>query len=177
MAKDNFFEEEEDLEEEKPGRDDSDKGKDPEKTPEKKGEEAPEKKGEGSANDDGVDWKAKYEAAEEAKKQSQYFDELLHFDPDLEGETLEEVHGGKDYRKLRELGLSPKRAYAALTAEDEKDNGGTPPPPSKRHIGATDFRSTHPKSRMDRDTRDMVDDVFGDSLSREEKEALWKRVK
>ena len=125
---------------------------------------------------DPIDWKAKYEAAEAEKLDQRYLDELLLLDDSLEGDTLEAVEGGKRYRELRGKGLSARVAYAALQEEiAEASPEKQPSQGGKNHVSATTMRGTSPRSRMDKTTRSIVDDVLGD-LSEEEKEDLYRRV-
>ena len=166
--KDTFFDDEDDLDE------DEEKGKTPKTPPAEKGEEKPTKK---PIEKDETDWKAKYEAAEAEKQNNQYLDELLRFDDNLEGATLDEIECGKRYRELRNLGLSPRSAYAALQEElsEASPAKAGKEASGKNHVAATTFRTTAPKSRMDRGTKAIVDDVL-DGLSDEEKETLYRRV-
>lgn len=168
MAKDeSFFD---DGEEETPAE---------EKKEEKKLAPAPKKDG-GEADtkpsDDGIDWKAKYEAAEAAKKDERYLGELMGFDDTLEGEKLSDIEVGEEYRKLREMGLTPKKAYAALMAERDEDVPAAVKDTGKGHVTATNFRGTKGAAKMDRETRRIAREIFGDNLTDAELEALYKRV-
>ncbi len=165
--KETFFDDEEDEE----GSED----KKPTKTTSgKTSEETPAKK----PTNDETDWKAKFEAAEAEKQDNQFLDELLRFDDTLEGNTLDEIENGKRYRELRKLGLSARTAYAALQEEIAEASPAktTKETSGKNHVAATSFRATTPKSRMDRSTRAIVDDLF-EGISDEEKEDLYRRVK
>ena len=171
MPKDSFFDDDDTVDEDGDDTQKEDKKSSPGKS--EKATDDPAK----ASDEDKVDWKAKYEAAEAEKEDNRYYDEMLRFDDTLEGETLDDLEGGKRYRELRKLGLSAKEAYAAVEASSEtspadkaKNSKG------KSHVNATDFRPTKPRSRMDRTTKTLVDDVFGDSLSADEKEELYKRV-
>lgn len=126
---------------------------------------------------DEPDWKAKYEAAEAEKLDNRYLDELLRMDDTLEGDTLDDIEGGKRYRELRGMGLSARTAYAALQEEIAETSSGNREKlnTGKQHVSATTFRSTSPKSRMDKSTKAIVDDVL-DGLSNEQKEELYRRV-
>ena len=170
MAKDTFFdEEEEDLE-------DDDKGNDGE------GEETPSadgKKGgeENKSPEDKENWKARFEALEAETKNKRYRDEMLRFNDTLVGDSIEDLEGGKRYRELRELGLSEKEAYGAVaTAFDTEDSTPKRNTTGKGHVGATDFRRSQPTSKMDRHTKAIVRDIFGDDMSDEELEALYRKV-
>lgn len=169
MPKDTFFDEEDE------NLDDDESPKDGgEKTPPAKEPKAEEK---GKEPEDKEDWKAKYEALEAEREDSRYYEEMLRFNDDLEGETLDDLEGGKRYRELRKLGLSSEEAYGAVKTAIEKTAPNTKRGANgKSHVSATDFRKTQPRSKMDRETRRIVDDALGDSLSEEEKENLYRRV-
>ncbi|MBO7740074.1 MAG: hypothetical protein J6S34_00965 [Clostridia bacterium] len=95
MPKDTFFDEEDD------NLDDDDSPKDGgEKTPPAKEPKAEEK---GKEPEDKEDWKAKYEALEAEREDSRYYKEMLRFNDKLEGDTLDDLEGGKRYRELRKL--------------------------------------------------------------------------
>lgn len=124
-----------------------------------------------------IDWKAKYEAAEAERLDQRYLDELLLLDDTLEGDSLEAVEGGKRYRELRSNGLSARAAFAALREEiaeassEHKNSTAS----GKNHVSATTFRATSPRSKMDRETRAMMQDIFPDKTE-EELENLYRRV-
>lgn len=172
MAKDTFFDdEEEDLDE------DGNKGNDGEgeKTPpaeEKKGGEEMNKSPEDKDN-----WKERFEALEAERKNERYRNEMLRFNDTLEGDNLDDLEGGKRYRELRELGLSEKEAYAAVaTAFDTEDSTTKRNTTGKGHVGATDFRRSQPTSKMDRMTKAIAREIFGDDVSDEELETLYRKV-
>lgn len=144
-------------------------------TPQKPKEETPPADSKEEADVDNVDWKAKYEAAEAEKANARYLDELLRMDDTLEGDTLDAVDGGKRYRELREHGLSPRAAYAALEAEIAEASPDNSDKATKSHVNATTFRKTTPRGKMDRATREIADDLFPD-LSEEEREKLFRTV-
>ncbi len=171
MPKDTFFEDEdEDLKE-----DPAEKGgEDGEKTPPAKEEKGAE---DNKAPEDKEDWKARFEALEAEREDSRYYKEMLRFNDELEGDTLDDLEGGKRYRELRKLGLSAKGAYAALKAEcEDSAPNAKREETGKSHVSATNFRRKQQTSKMDRETRRIVDDALGDSLSEEEKENLYRRV-
>lgn len=123
-------------------------------------------------------WKEKYEALERVRKDEEYLAELRRMDADIDADTdtLGKYEGGDVYRKYREMGLSAKAAYAALTADDGKDdNGGDDTAAEKKHINPQPLRKTSPVPRMDRQTREMVSEIFEDMTS-DEREALYRRV-
>lgn len=123
-----------------------------------------------------IDWKAKYEAAEAERLDQRYLDELLLLDDTLEGDSLEAVEGGKRYRELRSNGLSARAAFAALCEEiSEAASDKNSTASGKNHVSATTFRATSPRSRMDRETRAMMQDIFPDKTE-EELENLYRRV-
>ena len=102
MPKDTFFEDEDEDLEEDPAEEG---GEDGEKTP-----PAKEEKGDAGnkAPEDKEDWKARFEALEAEREDSRYYEEMLRFNDELEGDTLDDLEGGKRYRELRKLGLSGK---------------------------------------------------------------------
>lgn len=160
--KESFFEDEEDKDTEKKTDDEgSDKAPPTKETPPPTKEE------------DTTDWKKKYEESEKEKLHKSYYDELISFDDTLEGDSLDTVPVGKRYRELRDLGLTAREAYAAVMSEDETapDKKSS----NKEHVSPPSFRGTSPRSRMDRATREMMEDLLPD-LSDEEKENLFRRV-
>lgn len=124
-----------------------------------------------------IDWKAKYEAAEAERLDQRYLDELLLLDDTLEGDSLEAIEGGKRYRELRTNGLSARAAFAALREEiaEASSEHKNPTASGKNHVSATTFRATSPRSKMDRETRAMMQDIFPDKTE-EELENLYRRV-
>lgn len=171
MAKDIFFDdEEEELDE------DDNKGNDGE------GEKKPPAEGkkgdEGNKSpEDKENWKERFEKLEAETKNKRYREEMLRFNDTLEGDNLDDLEGGKRYRELRELGLSEKEAYAAVaTAFAIEDSTPKRNATGKGHVGSTDFRRSQPTSKMDRTTKAIARDIFGDSLSDEELEALYRKV-
>ena len=171
MAKDTFFDDEdEDL-----GEDDN-KGNDGEN---KKDPPAEVKKGdEGNKSpEDKENWKERFEALEAETKNKRYRDEMLRFNETLVGDSIEDLEGGKRYRELRELGLSEKEAYGAVaTAFDTEDSTPKRNTTGKGHVGATDFRRSQPTSKMDRTTKAIAREIFGDDVSDEELEVLYRKV-
>ena len=158
--KNSFFDEDEDEEIKEPKEEPKGEKKEP------KSEEKP--------TEDKTDWKAKYEEAEKEKLDRSYYEELLDFDDALEGDSLEAVSFGKRYRELRNLGLSKEEAYGAVSsveASTERKTSG-----NKSHVNSPTFRAAVPRSRMDRATREMMEDLLPD-LSEEERENLFRKVK
>lgn len=171
MPKDTFFEDEdEDLKE-----DPAEKGgEDGEKKPPAKEEKGAE---DNKVPEDKEDWKARFEALEAEREDSRYYEEMLRFNDELEGDTLDDLEGGKRYRELRKLGLSAKEAYAAVKTASEDPAANTKREETgKSHVSATDFRRKQQNSKMDRATKAIARDIFGDSMSDEELEALYRKV-
>ncbi len=127
-----------------------------------------------SGKSEAEDWKSKYEQLDAERKNREYLNELRLLDEELEGETLEEIRGGERYRELREMGLSPKAAYGAYSAETEEKTGRRDSA-GKSHVSGQTLRGSAPRARMDRETRSIVSELLED-MSEEKREELYRRV-
>lgn len=117
-----------------------------------------------------TDYKALYEEEMKRKKQEEAFRKIAPYEEI--GDPGQWVHTER-FRELIDHGLSPEEAYGAVKAT-ERD---TSTRESKSHVGEPVMRKASGASRMSRDERKLAREFFGDEVSDETLEKLWRDTK